>query len=379
MKTFFYLLASATLTVACQSQPTSYKITGNLEEGINIQDNTLAVLLKMGPNGPERFIDTATVVNRQFVFEGKADSVDFAQIYFFKKGENKPCIGKFIGLFLENGDITIQCKNYTNIITGSINNNILSKYITQQNNISQPYYDALTQYQTDTTQTKEQRNKMFKQIEDIRKNMYAQVQELTKKYINENINNFVGYTLFIQNANSLYNIEEKENIISKLPPQYSNRQELLKIKENIAISKRTAIGQKFINFTMKTPNGQNITLAEIVTKNKITLIDFWASWCGPCRAEMPNVVSAYQTFKSKGLEIVGVSLDDNAKQWTKAIEDLKITWPQISDLKGWKCEAAQLYNIQSIPSTILIGQNGVILAKNLRGKELENKLNELLK
>ena len=109
------------------------------------------------------------------------------------------------------------------------------------------------------------------------------------------------------------------------------------------------------------------------------MVDFWASWCGPCRGEMPNVIKAYNEFKDKGFAIVGVSLDSKADAWKKAIKDLGIPWAQMSDLKGWQCAGAALYNVRAIPATVLIDQSGKIIAKDLRGEELIAKLKELLK
>ena len=189
----------------------------------------------------------------------------------------------------------------------------------------------------------------------------------------------VGYNYFKQVGTSVFSFEEQEELVGKVPAQYADSDFIKYLKESIEAEKKTAVGQKFIDFTMKTPQGKDLKLSDIVAKNKVTLIDFWASWCGPCRGEMPNVVKDYKTFKSKGLEIVGVSLDNNDKQWKDAIKELKITWPQMSDLKGWQCEGAKLYNVRGIPATVLIGQDGTILAKGLRGEDLTNKLAELLK
>ena len=130
---------------------------------------------------------------------------------------------------------------------------------------------------------------------------------------------------------------------------------------------------------MQTPEGETVKLSDFISKNKVTLIDFWASWCGPCRAEMPNVVKAYNEYKNKGFGIVGVSLDNSADAWKKAIKDLNITWPQMSDLKGWECEGAQLYAVRGIPATFMINQEGIIVAKDVRGEEITKKLDELLK
>ncbi len=128
---------------------------------------------------------------------------------------------------------------------------------------------------------------------------------------------------------------------------------------------------------LPSPNGSNIALSSL--RGKVVLIDFWASWCGPCRKEMPNVKAAYAKYRSKGFEIYGVSLDKEKDAWLEAIAKDGLTWPQVSDLKFWDCEAAKLYNIQSIPATVLLDKEGKIIAKNLRGVELEKKLAEVLK
>lgn len=109
------------------------------------------------------------------------------------------------------------------------------------------------------------------------------------------------------------------------------------------------------------------------------MIDFWASWCGPCRAEMPNVIKAYNEYKDKGFGVVGISLDNDAAAWKSAIKSLGIPWAQMSDLKGWQSAGAALYNVRAIPATVLIDQSGKIIAKDLRGDDLEAKLKELLK
>ena len=114
-------------------------------------------------------------------------------------------------------------------------------------------------------------------------------------------------------------------------------------------------------------------------KGKVILVDFWNTWCGPCRMEMPNVVAAYAKYKAKGFGIVGVSLDNDVESWKKAIKDLNITWPQMSDLKGWQCEGAALYGVRAIPATLLVSKDGTIVARDLRGEDLEAKLAELMK
>lgn len=134
----------------------------------------------------------------------------------------------------------------------------------------------------------------------------------------------------------------------------------------------------YTDISLPGPQGQTVKVSDYVGKNRLVMIDFWASWCGPCIRELPNVVKAYERFHDKGLEIVGVSLDKDKASWLAAIEQTGQKWPQMSDLKGWDCAGAQIYGIQSIPANVLIDSHGKIVARDLRGdallKEIESRL-----
>lgn len=145
----------------------------------------------------------------------------------------------------------------------------------------------------------------------------------------------------------------------------------------VSRSKAIAEGQEAPEINLPMPNGKSLALSAL--RGKVVLIDFWASWCGPCRKEMPNVKRVYEKYKKKGFEIYGVSLDQEKDAWLQAIAKDGITWPQVSDLKYWSSEAAQTYAVQGIPFTVLVDKNGKIIAKNLRGEELDKKLAEVLK
>jgi len=138
-----------------------------------------------------------------------------------------------------------------------------------------------------------------------------------------------------------------------------------------------SIGGKAPELNFPNPSGKNISLSSL--KGKIVLLDFWASWCRPCRAENPNVVRLYEKYKDKGFTIYSYSLDKDAEKWKDAIQQDGLTWPcHTSDLKGWQASGSALYNVQSIPQTFLIGRDGNIIEIGLRGRELEEKLKELL-
>ena len=142
-------------------------------------------------------------------------------------------------------------------------------------------------------------------------------------------------------------------------------------------SQARAIGSSLKDIAIPDADGKMHKLSDYVGKGKIVLVDFWASWCGPCCREMPNVVEAYKKYKSKGFEIVGISLDKKKEPWLAAVKRMNMTWPQLSDLKAWDCEAANLYGVQAIPSNVLFDKDGKIIATDLTGAKLQNKLASL--
>ena len=157
----------------------------------------------------------------------------------------------------------------------------------------------------------------------------------------------------------------------------SDRTEEQKAADRAA--KNAFIGQQFTDFEMADTLGNTHKLSEYVVDGHWLLVDFWASWCGPCRREMPNVVAAYEKFHAQGLEIVGVSLDGRKEPWVKAIATLNMPWTHLSDLKAWDSLVTKVYKINAIPDNLLIDPQGKIVARDLSGEELQAKLAEVFK
>ena len=204
-------------------------------------------------------------------------------------------------------------------------------------------------------------------------------EQVYASFIRANPNSPVALYALRQYAGWDINPDKIEPMLSALPEALRQAPSALALKEQVEIAKKTAVGKMAMDFTQNDTLGRPVSLSSF--RGKYVLVDFWASWCGPCRKENPNVVKAFQKYKDKNFTVLGVSLDrSNAHdKWMKAIHDDGLTWNHVSDLKFWDNEVAKLYGIKAIPQNLLLDPQGKIVAKNINGEELHSKLDSLLK
>ncbi len=360
MKKISLMAIAAVMMVACQEK-NAYTITGTFDSAA--ENDSISLQLVEG----RRLVDLqkVPVVNGKFTFKGVADSVQLAAV----------TIGDaFCQLFLEPGQIAIELKaNQMAFALGTPNNNAYEAFMSDMKALEDEYAELAKNAQNPELSEAEV-NELKKQMGEFEEKYY----QAMKNSIADNAGTYFGLNN-LTNSYYYYSPEELAPVLESYIAAFPTNARLLQIKKNNDITLETAVGKQFKDFEMPDVDGNMHKLSEYIAANKVTLVDFWASWCGPCRAEMPAVKDAYDAYKNKGFGIVGVSLDNNKEAWVKAIADLGIEWAQISDLQGWNCAGAKLYGVNSIPATVLVAQDGTILARNLRGEAIKGKLAEILK
>jgi peroxiredoxin len=370
-KTLIAIAALATVLTSCDFGA-KYKIIGSIT---NLESDM--VYLKEFKDNKPVIIDSAKFVDNAFVLEGKFDSTRKCFL-FTSKDAQRPTAS----LYLEKGEtkITLDVNDPTTTnITGGEAQKLANLFQDIQDSLAEAvkplnekYLALMPQKETLGAKFEEEVNKLREEYKQFSTETKKQVQALVEK----NLNSVVSADQFASLFRDM-EIKEATELINKFTDEAATCPAIVKIKERIAILEAVQIGKIAPDFTLPTPDGKEFSLSSL--KGKIVIIDFWASWCSPCRGENPNVVKMYNKYHPKGLEILSVSLDEKKDAWLEAIEKDGLTWNHVSDLKGWSSSAAKLYGVSSIPHIVLINQEGVIVAKNLRGEELENKLKEYIK
>jgi peroxiredoxin len=365
MKKIFCLLAAAGLIASSSAQVPHYEVTGKIDgaEGVTF-------ILQQNIKGKMVNTDTAVVVKGMFRITG--GSVEYPEMVNLVAAKKK----KSISFYLENSEITIAGNlEYleNSKITGSKTQDELLPLTDFIKPFGEKYNTKNAELQAATKAgNSEKVNEISKEMDQMMKDVLA----FELDFIKNNPGSFAVPPILRSLAPNMQT-SELESIINAMDPAVAKTPAIADLKAKITVLKNVDIGKKAPDFTMNNPLGIPVSLSSKIGA-QLLLIDFWAAWCSPCRAENPNVVKVYKEFSSKGFDIFGVSLDRSGTDWKKAISDDKLTWTHVSDLQYWNNTAARLYGVNSIPANFLLDKNGIIIAKNLRGEALYNKVKELL-
>ena len=368
------LIALAAFAVSCQNGEENKDATFKASIA-NVEDGTEVYLAKLGDQGRPEPIDTVQVQGGSF--ELKLPEVDFQtlNIISFKN------VGGNVIFINENEALTATLQKdslRSAKIEGGKENQLFQDYIGQIQSSSKKMNDMVQNYQ------KENPNLM--QNPDLIAKIRAEQQQIQdedakkrEELVENNPNSLVSILVLSDMINSKTVSTARANtLFNGLSKEVQNSQIGGTVSKILKSASATAVGSKAPEFSAPTPSGEQLALKDAL--GKVTILDFWASWCKPCRVENPNVVKLYAKYHDKGLNILGISLDKSSQKdkWLKAIEDDGLTWQHVSNLQYWQGPTARLYNVKSIPATFILDENGVIIAKDLRGAALEAKIAELL-
>lgn len=365
------LTLSAAMFTSCTTKPEKAAADTTYTVSVKMSGLDTGTLLLSYRSNEENITDTAVSTNGEYVFTGKSQEPRKAYLRV------KDLRVRSLSFYLENGNILIHASK-DSLASGKVTGTVSNEENTRLNLAREATNYKMRTWEKAYEGADKSDKALMDSLEDAYDVLDKEMRNSSLQFIAANPSSYVSAyeinEIFIYNPDvpafdSAFNLLDSAIRVSAIGKE---------ISERLDIAKRTDINQLAPDFTLNDVNGKPIALSSL--RGNYLLIDFWASWCGPCRRENPNLVKAYKTYNKKGFEIVGVSLDypGDKEKWLGAIKKDGLTWLQLSDLQGWQCAAARQYGIMAIPMNFLLDPEGRVVAKGLTGADLEAKLMSLL-
>ena len=373
MKKFFILAVAAAAALSCTEKKAGYTVT------VNTEDEAFTSFILTNRDKENPIADTAAVVDKKAVFTGSVEAFDIFSIMGVKEGEEPVNIARF---FLENANYNISFAPDGNHFHATIESNGPIQ-------MEKDSLDKLMEAAYGETDMDALEKEYMAGDAKVKDSIWAIVQPLLQKAEDVEKEYFTNNPLSALSMEEAYSairysqidLDSAKKVVEKFAavPAFASTRLLKNMQKEVEKRQALAPGNQAPDFTLNDPDGNPVIFSEVYPKNKVTMIDFWASWCGPCRKFNPTLTKIYAKYSKKGFGILGVSLDRDHDSWVEAIKADKLVWQHVSDLQYWNSEAGQLYNISSIPQSYFVDSEGKILLASPSEEQLESFLEEYLK